>query len=292
MLFRYLALLVSFAMIWMASPAPARSTNQGPPLQESASYASYIAKTYFEPASNSKDAYFEILKSNRTIYRKRATENGERFVIGTLYKDDPDAKLVAMGRDITGNGSPNLLVSEWTGGANCCLTFHLFEIGKHFRKIGEIDAEFGDQGPHFVDLDQGRGLQVQLYDWTFANWHSDFADSPAPKVTLQYTDGGYRISPRLMRTPHVDQKDLDSKLRKIRSEAEGSQSGSWPEANVSSVLWGTMLDLIYSGHQSRAWQFLEEAWPQNIRGEEIFRKDFSEQLKKSPFWKSIEKQDL
>ena len=45
MLFRYLALLVSFAMIRMASPAPARSTNQGPPLQESASYASYIAKT-------------------------------------------------------------------------------------------------------------------------------------------------------------------------------------------------------------------------------------------------------
>jgi hypothetical protein len=146
----YLAALVSSAMISMASPAAAQSSKQDTPLQESASYGSYIAKTYFDPASTSNDAYFEILKEARTIYRKQVTESSERFVIGTLYKDDPDAQLVAMGRDITRNGLPDLVVSEWTGGANCCLTFHIFEIGPHFRKIAEIVAEFGDQGPHFV----------------------------------------------------------------------------------------------------------------------------------------------
>jgi hypothetical protein len=227
----------------------------------------------------------------RSIHREQATENGERFVIGTLYKDDLDAKLVAMGSDITGDGQPDLLISEWKGGANCCLIFHIFQIGTRFRKIADIDAEFGDQGPHFVHLDQAPGLEVQIYDWTFADWHSDFADSPAPKVILQYTDGTYRMSPRLMRTPQVDMKDLDARLHKIRSEAEGAQDGSWPEADVSPELWGSMLDLIYSGHRSRAWQFLEEAWSQKIRGKEVFTKDFSEQLKKSPYWKSIEKLD-
>ena len=61
-------------MIWLAAPVPTYPSKQGPPLQESASYGSYIAKTYFDPASNSNDAYFEILKGTRTIYRLKATE--------------------------------------------------------------------------------------------------------------------------------------------------------------------------------------------------------------------------
>ena len=283
--------LASFALLWFASPVQAQSSKPGPPLQESVSYGSYTANAYFDPASGSNDAYFEILKDRRIIYRLQATENGERFVIGTLYKDDPDTKLVAMGRDITGNGLPDLVVSEWTGGANCCLVFHIFEIGTHFRRIAQIDAEFGDQGPHFMHLGRGPGLQVQIYDWTFANWHSDFADSPAPKVILEYTDGTYRISPSLMRTRQVDLKRLDAKVETIRREAERLRDGSWPEADVSSALWGTMLDLIYTGHERRAWQFLDEAWPYNIRGKQLFRKDFTEQLKKSPYWKAIEKLD-
>jgi hypothetical protein len=287
----YLVFLVPSVTIWMASLALAGSSKQGPPLQDSAGYGSYIAKTYFDAASASNDAYFEILKGTRTIYRHQAAENSERFVIGTLYKDDPDSKLVAMGRDITGDGVPGLVVSEWSGGANCCLTLHIFEIGTHFRKIADIDAEFGDQGPHFMHLGQLPGLQVQIYDWTFANWHSAFADSPAPKVILQYTDGTYRVSPRLMRTPQVNLKELDARLQKIKSDAQTSHDSSWPYADVSSRLWGTMLDLIYSGHRRRAWQFLDEVWPQNIGGKEVFRKDFSDQLKKSPYWKSIEKLD-
>jgi hypothetical protein len=284
----HLALLVLFTMIWMPTPALARSGSgkQGPPLQESIGFGPYVARTFFDPSFNTKEAYFEILKNSRPIYRQQATENGERFAIGTLYKDDPDANLVVMGRDITGDGQPDLVVSEWTGGANCCLTFHVFEIGTQFRKIADIDAEFGDQGPHFVHLDKGSDLQIQIYDWTFANWHSDFADSPAPRVILRYKDRAYRIAPDLMRTPQA--KDLAAKLEKIREEAKSSRDSSWPEADISPELWGTMLDLIYTGHWSRAWQFLEEAWPQKVAGKEAFKRDFTEQLKKSPYWKSIE----
>ena len=78
--------------------------------------------------------------------------------------------------------------------------------------------------------------------------------------------------------------ELEANLEKNRSEAQGSHDRSWPAANVSSELWGTMLNLIYTGHGRRAWQFLEEAWPQNIHGKQVFRKEFSEHLKKSPYW--------
>ncbi len=276
------------AVLWIASTASARagSSKPRPPLQKTASFGAYTVNTYFDPDSNTKDAYFEILKDKKSVYRRPATENGERYAIGTLYDDDPDAKLVTIGSDITGDGQPDLVVSEWLGGANCCLTLHIFEIGTRFRKIADIDAEFGDQGPHFVHFDKLPGLQIQIYDWTFANWHADFADSPAPKVILQYQHGAYGVAPDLMRTAAVDTKDLAAKAAKVKVDAKDLH-GAWPDADVPPELWGTMLDLIYSGHGKTAWQFLDMAWPQQVGGKPAFIRDFNKQLKTSPYWKSI-----
>lgn len=285
---RDLLLVISLVIFSIAFAAPARSTSKdkAPPLQKSTSFADYVANTYFDPDANTKDAYFEILCNKKVVYHRRATENGERFVIGTLYDDDSDAKLVAMGRDITGDGQPDLVISEWTGGANCCLTFHIFEIGSKFRKIADIDAEFGDQGPHFVRLAKGPGLQIQIYDWTFANWHVDFADSPAPKVILQYVDGRYAMAGDLMRTPVVDMKDLAAKVQQIKADSKDVH-GAWPDAEIPPQLWGTLLDLIYTGHRITARVFLDQAWPPKVVGKDAFFRDFSDQLRKSPYWKSV-----
>jgi hypothetical protein len=284
LLFGILMVVLTSVMGFRAQPVDAGSH---PPLQNSVSFGEYAVKTYFDPSSDQKDAYFEIFKNNKVIYRKQATETGERFVVGTLYDDDPDAKLVAMGNDITGDGKPDLLVSEWTGGANCCLTLHVFEIGSQFRKIASLDAAFGDQGPHFVHLAQGPGLQVQLHDWTFANWHTDFADSPAPKVILRYQNESYQVAPDLMRTATVDMKDLAAKADSVKTDAKHLHGGSWPDVNLPPKLWGTMLDLIYSGHRDLASQFLDMVWPKQIGGKADFRREFDEQLKRSPYWKSL-----
>src|SRR5215469_14646439 len=118
-------LVLTTGLSLLAAPARSSTSTHRPPLQKSASFGAYTVNTYFDPNSNTKDAYYEILKNKKPVYRGRATENGEKFAIGTLYDDDPDAKLVTIGRDVTGNGQPNLVISEWTGGANCCLTFHI-----------------------------------------------------------------------------------------------------------------------------------------------------------------------
>jgi hypothetical protein len=287
--FSSVLLRAAIAMAWIAVAIPARaaSSKPGPPLQKSASFRAYTVNAYFDPNSNTKEAYFEILKNRKSIYRQQATENGERFTIGTFYDDDPDAKLVTMGRDITGDGKPDLVVSEWSGGANCCLTFHIFEIGSKFRKIADIDAEYGDQGPHFVQLDHARGLQIQIYDWTFANWHSDFADSPAPRVILQYKRGRYRVASDLMCTPEADMNDVAAKVQQVEDKTKDLRGGSWPNANIPPLLWGTMLDLIYTCHRLTAWLAADTAWPKKVRGKEDFVSDFIAQLKKSPYWQSV-----
>ncbi len=260
---------------------------KSPPLQKTASYGGYTVNTYFDPDSNAKDAYYEILKDSKRIYRYQASERGEKFVIGTLYDDDPDARLVAIGRDITGDGKPDLVISEWTGGANCCLIFHLFEIGPKFRKIGSVDAEYGDQGPHFFHMTKRAGLQIQVYDFTFANWHSDFAESPAPRVILRYERGRYRVASDLMCTASVDMDHLAARIQKIRTQTKELHGGSWPDADIPPAVWATMLDLIYSCHRLQAWLFVDEAWPKKVDGEENFITDFTNQLKKSPYWSTV-----
>lgn len=250
----------------------------------------YVARVYFDKSGNGNDAYYEILKDGKTVYRQNAKPPGEKFFIGTMYEDDPDATSVKMGADITGTGQPALVISEWSGGANCCLTLHLFEIGSTFRKIGAIDAEFGDSGPHFVLMNKNTknsGLVISINDWTFANWHSDFADSPAPKVLLRYSDGAYRISSDLMRAPAFSPPDLAARIAEVRNYPPSAKGGKWPHAEISPKLWGTMLDLIYSGHAGDAWKFLDSAWPPKIAGKEAFARDFRAQLAKSPYWSAV-----
>ena len=174
-----LALLAGFAAA-ASGAAPVEVT----PHQEE-TVAPYVARVYFDAkAKDGTDSYFEILKDGKPVYMQKARKKGEKFFIGTMYKDDPDAAMVKMGMDITGAGQPDLVISEWLGGANCCLLFHVFEIGPTFKKIGTIDAAFGDSGPHFLHPDKdskSTGLAIEIHDWNFANWHTDFADSPAPK---------------------------------------------------------------------------------------------------------------
>jgi hypothetical protein len=284
------ALLILTLTAGFATPARAEPPAVTPHQEET--MLPYVARVYFDAKANDgSDSYFEILKNDKTVYIQKAKTKGEKFFIGTMYKDDADAALVKMGMDVTGDGQPDLVISEWLGGANCCLIFHIFEIGPTFKKLGTIDAEFGDSGPHFIHPDKdakNTGLPIQIHDWTFANWKTDFADSPAPKVILRFSDNAYRVAPDLMRTAVLTASDLATRAAAIKSYAPSASGGEWPHAKVSPDLWGTMLDLIYSGHADTAWKFLDDAWPPKVQGKDAFARDFRTQLAKSRYWPAVE----
>jgi len=285
------AILILTAIAGLAAPAHAGAPVEVTPHQEE-TVAPYVARVYFDAkAKDGSDSYFEILKNDKRVYVQKAKRKGEKFFIGTMYKDDPDAALVKMGMDITGDGQPDLVISEWLGGANCCLTFHIFEIGPTFRKLGAIDAQFGDSGPHFIHPGKDSkitGLAIQIHDWTFANWNADFADSPAPKVMLRFSDNAYRIAPDLMRNAALSASDLAARAAAIKNYAPSAKGGEWPRGKVSPDLWATMLDLIYSGHADAAWKFLDDAWPPKVNGKDNFARDFRTQLAKSRYWPAVE----
>ena len=64
---------------------------------------------------------------SRTLFRFRHAEAGGSYVINSVE----DLFAVPL-EDVNGNGVPDLVFMVWDGGADCCYTTHVLELGKEF----------------------------------------------------------------------------------------------------------------------------------------------------------------
>ena len=229
--------------------------------------------------SEADESRVEIFKGATLVYAM----DGHRFFIGSSNGSDGKKECATpIGMDITGEGQPNLVVSEYTGGAHCCFLIHIFEIGKKFRHIQTIDLE--DSDTDFSNLDGDPALELPMNDWTFAYWKTSFADSPAPEVILKYSGGQYQMAPKLMKKLPRRQAELIETAAKIKSLPEWKDSAQ----KIPPALWRELLNLIYTGNMAQAWKLFDLAWPEEMAGKQEFLEEFKAQLATSPFWEQIQ----
>jgi hypothetical protein len=263
--------------------------------------------------------YFEILRNDKEIYRQEKSEKRDvgSFAINAKFLqaridvaalDAPDIEdahastgVVKMGMNVTGNGQPDLVIDEWTGGAYCCTLLHIFEIGRRFRRIGTVDARELKTGeyPFFFHLDRGSDYQIVVSDDTFLFWRdTDHVHSHAPSVVLRYQGGHYRVAPDLMRRPAPTMAQLAKWAREERYPQFRNYHHSAHDSPPSddrfgmglypgSSVWGRMLDLVYTGHPDLAWKFLDMVWIPGRPGKKEFLSAFRAELSKSPYWSGI-----
>jgi hypothetical protein len=110
------------------------------PLIDRQKFRDYVVEVYA--------GSFEILRNGESVFEQKGSDRSDldSFQIGLPESEvsDPDQlKRVAMGNDITGDGEPDLVVSEYTGGAHCCFIVYIFEVGPHFRKVATRRAGQG-----------------------------------------------------------------------------------------------------------------------------------------------------
>ncbi len=284
------AILLAAAPIASArATQPRRAAEQGPALIAQQTIAAYTVSIYTDPGCGG--SYFNLTHGGRTLFTSRPLCDA-LLRVGALYPDDPDERIVQPGADLTGNGRPDLVVTGFSGGAHCCLSFYIFQIGAEFRTLGvirELDADHAT--PHFVRLEPGKGVQIVLHDWTFAGWHANWGDSPAPLVILEYRDGRFRPARSLMNQPAPPRSQLASKANQIRLDAMAQNfndpAARWPGAKLPPAMWATMLELIYRGHATLAWKFADLAWPPRMRGKALFLDQFRERLRQSPYYRDL-----
>jgi len=278
---------VTFRVISFAPTVSLAQPNSSYKLETSQSYDTYQVRIYGkEEEGVGRKGYFEILQNGKRVYFQK----GYKFRIGLIYTDAEFKEMgltisndiVAMGKDITGRGVPNLVINEWTGGAHCCHKFYVFEVGKRFKKIAVLDAGDGDLS-HFEDLRKNNNLQFITSDWTFAYWRAGFAQSPAPGIILSYRNGAYTLDFDLMRKSPPTQGEIEDKIIEVQNDE------SWQGKEAPPLLWGYMLDLIYSGNANVAWTFFEKAWLIGVPGKKEFKKDFQARLRKSRYSNQVKK---
>ena len=257
-------------------------------LEDEQKFGEYVVRVYLDGDGNS----FEILRNGRLVFEQKA---GGHFDVGLPEDevDDPDElKRVAMGNDIIGDGEPDLVVSEYSGGAHCCFIVHIFEIGHEFRKIATIDGR--DSVPRFEHLDKGPGLQIVMSDWTFAYWHTDFVHSTAPRIVLRYRDGSYQVATDLMGGPAPSLRELGKLAAKVNADwpKSGGKYSDYDEDISLPELLNAILPLAYTGHADLAWRLVDMAWPSQVRGKDEFLRDFGELLSESQYWPDVRKKFL
>jgi hypothetical protein len=225
------------------------------------------------------------------LYRRA----GPKFQIGSLYEDGKTSSLITIGRDITGEGVPNLVVSEYSGGAHCCLTVHVFELGETFREVAKLEVKDADLSD-FEDLDGNGKLLFVTADFAFGYFPLTFLGSPAPQVILRYQDGKYRIAEDHMRQAPPREEELVVCAAKLKKDE------AWVEAypahadlklrgrpfpveipNHPTELWQLVVELIYSGNPESAWRFVDLVWPDSVPGKDHYLQDFTDRLYRSQY---------
>jgi len=267
-------------------------------LQDKQSFGDYEVRIYRN--KDSDEGLLKITRKGKVIFSKEGTS----YKVGIIYEDMPEDKLVKMGNDITGDGQPNLVVSHWSGGAHCCFSYYVFNIGKDFKLLDVIDGGDGDAS-RFTDVDNDGKLEFLGNDWTFGYWHECFAASPAPSIILKYANGKYRLALDLMGKPLPTvaeerilikeiKKEQEDILRQVKKDMASvgqtdADNFAWVQDDVviPSKVWGHMLGLIYTGHSGEAWRFLDKVWPAGKGGKDKFIADFKKQLSESPYWDTI-----
>jgi len=219
----------------------------------------------------------------------RVLKDGERMLtvvgwdvsIGEESEDGP--QIIGIGEDITGDGVPNLILHEYSGGLHCCSTHYILALDQDmFWPVATINAEHSPAT--FEDLDGDGVLEIRMYDWTFAYWRVSYAASPFPEVILRYKSGQYVLATNLMRKEAPPETELWDRADKIIRE---TPEDYWVQGSVPSSYWEQMLDLIYTGHEAQAWEFADRAWPDGCPGKDEFLADFRGQLARSPYWPAV-----
>lgn len=180
--------------------------------------------------------------------------------------------------DFDGDGTKDLIVRAWNGGAHCCYTYDIYSLSNKVSRIWHFDASDG----HMLTMPSNvSGLPIILIeDATFRYWGQGVMVMPV--VALRWQKDKFRVDLERMRSGK-DKHPLPS----VEAVRQSLRKGQTDE------LSDYMLNLYYSGHGKDANNFLDSVWSSNADVKKMgsaaaFKRDFMTRMVSSPFFEDIE----
>lgn len=230
-------------------------------------------------------ASYTIYKNDDPVF----TQDGTFFVVGDkLYKEDhrfnPESGI-PMGRDITGDGIPNLVITERPDIMTAGHIYHLFEIGDEFRHVQTLglgERDFSD----FRDITEDGYYEFVTWDITARGMGRSRAESPSGRIIMSFQNGIYSPDIELMREPPLEPVELEELIERIRND-------EWDDLRyvysaVPYIYWAHKMQMIYSGNLEQARYLSKRARPDDVSDEVATHMDnLFEVLKKSPYYEYL-----
>ena len=273
---------------------PASANCSSRDLIQTATVGHYLFKAYKN--RDTGNGCLEVVESGRSgkmigrfipkvVFRSTLDGMGE-FRLGQPEDPAHDIPAIENGADITGRGRANMIVTNWTGGAQCCYVHYVFEVDPALWLLAKVDDGDG-VGAHFADLDGNHRYYYVGNDWTFS--YPSFEGSTAPTVILRFVDDPnaptYRIALDKMQHPEPTAAEWKRTLRDARSDiGEPSIFGDGHGSELSR----NMVNLIYTGHSDLAWKLVDQIWPPQRPDKDKYISSFCAQLRSSPYWPQLQ----
>ena len=200
---------------------------------------------------------------------------GKRQIL-SLGLDDGMTSVESSGKDITGDGRVELVVTNNSGGAHCCESTTIYSVDGAPRTI--LSVSTGNCPGELVDLDNDGVPEFKTCDDTFANTICSFAFSPMPTVVFAYdkTKGAYAVAtPRYLNAAEEAKESL-AEARKAMQENPG-------DADIRRcAALAPALSLIYGGRVDEGLALFRLVY-RRPDAPQLERKTM-ELVRKSPLW--------
>ena len=228
---------------------------------------------------------YEILHDGKVAYASSDCEG----IQCSLSDEEMEGSTIfpPAGKNITGDGIPNLIVGCISGGSHCCSRITIFSLGDSAKVLKEFDCPYCTF--ELTDLDGDGIYEIIMSDSTFQTWASRHGADEGytnQNVILRYKNRDYRIAPDLMKKfPNKIDSPSQGKIVRQFDDADAVDPSN-PERGLLE-LSRYMTALIYVGRGGEAFDFCHRVWPKNREGKKEFIASFKTNLAKSPYWQEI-----
>lgn len=90
----------------------------------------------------------EVRKNGVVVYQESEDAG---YYIGKNIEGTHGIPAIKLGTNVMGGQTPQVLIGSWSGGAHCCYSFRILELGKEFRVAAKLKAD-DSGGAHFEDV--------------------------------------------------------------------------------------------------------------------------------------------
>jgi hypothetical protein len=188
----------------------------------------------------------------------------------TRVLDDSNISVhQGTGEDIFGDGNTSLILEGYSGGAHCCWTYSIIDLGERPMILPQVENE----SPFFFFRDSADGkFKILTGDGAFDYFDGMcHACTPFPSVVLEVREGKLRDASAQFVA------DYDREIAEARSGINQGELGRFlavadlatngqaqaESEHLRQAILEVVLSYLYSGREQQAWQELNEMWPAN-----------------------------